>query len=125
MHEKMPAHATTPASGSRPGFGEPPVPRELRLHSVLAAGWLALALQYGRFLMVGVAATAIHVLLYVAAVAMLGWPPLAAKALGFAAGVVLGAGLAVRRVPRTATVQGAIGLVTLALVATAWSLARP
>ena len=87
MHEQMPARATAPASGSRPVFGEPPVRGEPRLHPLLAAGPLALALQYGRFLVVGAGATAIHVLLYVAAAAMLGWPPLAANALGFAAGV--------------------------------------
>jgi membrane associated rhomboid family serine protease len=47
-----------------------------------------------------------------------------AHVLGFAAGVLLGAALAVRRVSRAATVQGVVGLVALALVAAAWTLAR-
>ena len=60
---------------------------ELRVAPALATTWLAVGLQYGRFLVVGAVATLVHVLLYVAAVATLGWSPLAANALGFAAGV--------------------------------------
>jgi membrane associated rhomboid family serine protease len=44
--------------------------------------------------------------------------------LGFAAGIALGAALGVRRIPRTAAVQGAVGTSALALVAAAWYLAR-
>ena len=47
-----------------------------------------------------------------------------AHVLGFAAGVLLGAGLAVRRVPRIATIQAVVGIVALALVIAAWSIAR-
>ncbi|MGE3294379.1 MAG: GtrA family protein [Geminicoccaceae bacterium] len=60
---------------------------ELRIAPSLAGTWLAVGLQYGRFLIVGAIATLVHVLLYVAAVAELGWSPLAANALGFAVGV--------------------------------------
>ena len=60
---------------------------ELRVTSAIAAGWIAFGLQYGRFLVVGAVATLVHILLYVAAVAMLDWSPLAANALGFAVGV--------------------------------------
>ena len=48
---------------------------------------MALALQYGRFLVVGMAATAVHVSLYVGCVALLGMAPLLANAIGFALGV--------------------------------------
>lgn len=60
---------------------------ELRVAPAIAATWLAVGRQYGRFLVVGAVATLVHVLLYIAAIAGLGWPPLAANALGFAVGV--------------------------------------
>lgn len=61
-----------------------PTPREAP-----ARGWTALALQYGRFVAVGVAATAVHVLVYAGLIEALGLAPLIANALGFAAGVNL------------------------------------
>jgi putative flippase GtrA len=60
---------------------------ELRSAPALAATWLAVGLQYGRFLVVGAVATLVHVLFYLATVAILAWSPLTANALGFAAGV--------------------------------------
>ena len=57
------------------------------LRRLLAPAWMALALQYGRFLVVGMAATAVHVSLYVGCVALLGMAPLLANAIGFALGV--------------------------------------
>ena len=60
---------------------------EFRVAPAVVTTWLAVGRQYGRFLVVGAIATLVHVLIYVAAVAVLGWSPLAANALGFAAGV--------------------------------------
>lgn len=57
------------------------------LRRLLAPAWIALALQYGRFLVVGMAATAVHVSLYVGCVALLGMVPLLANTIGFAFGV--------------------------------------
>lgn len=57
------------------------------LRRLLAPAWIALALQYGRFLVVGMAATAVHVSLYVGCVALLGMVPLLANTIGFALGV--------------------------------------
>lgn len=57
------------------------------LRRLLAPAWMALALQYGRFLVVGMAATAVHVSLYVGCVALLDMAPLLANAIGFALGV--------------------------------------
>ncbi len=50
--------------------------------------WL-LGLQYGRFVLVGLAATLVHVLAYVASIELWGQSPLAANAIGFALGVNL------------------------------------
>lgn len=48
-----------------------------------------LGLQYGRFALVGLGATMVHVLVYAATIELLALPPLLANALGFAAGVNL------------------------------------
>ncbi len=48
---------------------------------------LPLFLQYGRFALVGLGATLVHVLGYVAGIELAGLTPLAANALGFALGV--------------------------------------
>ena len=60
---------------------------ELRLAPMLWAIWLATGLQYGRFLLVGVAATVVHVLVYAGAVEYLALRPLVANALRFAVAV--------------------------------------
>ncbi|MFZ1427239.1 MAG: GtrA family protein [Geminicoccaceae bacterium] len=46
-------------------------------------------LQYGRFALVGLGATIVHVLVYAATIEWLALPPLLANALGFATGVNL------------------------------------
>lgn len=46
-----------------------------------------LGLQYGRFVLVGLGATMVHVLVYAATIEFLALPPLLANALGFAMGV--------------------------------------
>jgi putative flippase GtrA len=48
---------------------------------------LVLGLQYGRFALVGLGATLVHVLAYAGAIELWGWAPLAANAIGFALGV--------------------------------------
>lgn len=61
-------------------------PRTLSIAGLLAA-LLPLGLQYGRFAIVGLGATALHVLVYAGTIELLALPPLLANALGFAAGV--------------------------------------
>lgn len=46
-----------------------------------------IGLQYGRFAIVGLGATAVHVAVYAGTIELLGLAPLIANALGFAAGV--------------------------------------
>jgi putative flippase GtrA len=58
------------------------VPTAVSLH-----GYRALGLQYGRFAVVGLVATLVHVFVYAASIEWLGQTPLAGNALGFAAGV--------------------------------------
>ena len=53
------------------------------------AGYLALGWQYGRFALVGFAATLVHVLVYAGSIEWLGRSPLEGNALGFAFGVNL------------------------------------
>ena len=53
----------------------------------LAAPWLMLGLQYGRFIVVGFFATLAHVLAFAGSIELLGLAPLAANTLGFAVGV--------------------------------------
>lgn len=48
---------------------------------------LALGLQYGRFALVGLGATAVHVLAYVAGIELFELGPIAANTLGFVLGV--------------------------------------
>jgi putative flippase GtrA len=54
-----------------------------------ARSFVPLLLQYGRFGIVGLGATLIHVLAYAGLIELLAAPPLVANALGFAAGVNL------------------------------------
>ena len=49
----------------------------------------AAGLQYGRFVVVGLGATLVHVAVYVATIRLLGAAPLAANALGFATAVTV------------------------------------
>ncbi len=58
------------------------MPTAVSLH-----GYRALGLQYGRFAVVGLVATLVHVFVYAASIEWLGQTPLAGNALGFAAGV--------------------------------------
>lgn len=58
----------------------------LPLPARTAAVW-QLTLQFGRFVLVGVAATLVHVLAYTAAVAWLAQSPQVANVIGFALGV--------------------------------------
>ena len=53
----------------------------------LRAAMVGLVLQYGRFAVVGLGATAVHVAVYAGTIELLGLAPLVANALGFAAGV--------------------------------------
>jgi putative flippase GtrA len=65
----------------------PPRSDGLAARPGLRAAVVRLALQYGRFTLVGLGATALHVLVYAATIELLDLAPLAANALGFAAGV--------------------------------------
>ncbi len=69
-----------------PPASEPIAPAGL-LGTVRAAGALATLLQYGRFGIVGLGATLVHVLVYAGLIELLGMQPLLANTLGFAAGV--------------------------------------
>lgn len=63
------------------------MPSERLLAGTRSAELLALGLQYGRFALVGLGATLVHLLAYFAAVELWGQPPLAANAIGFVLGV--------------------------------------
>jgi putative flippase GtrA len=65
----------------------PSSPAEQRAVVAASAPLHALGLQYGRFVLVGIGATAIHVLIYSGSIELLGAAPLLANALGFASGV--------------------------------------
>jgi putative flippase GtrA len=65
-----------------------PGPSEgLRLQRATLASLVGLCLQYGRFALVGLGATAVHVAVYAGTIELLALQPLAANTLGFAAGV--------------------------------------